>query len=919
MAQQIGNPDTHSPNPITTGMSGHSDEINEHELLNGLTVLTKEVHTAPVISTYIWYKVGSRNERLGMTGVSHWVEHMLFKGTPKFPKNKLKRLIEGNGGRWNGFTSADFTAYYETLPADKISVGLTLEADRMQNSVFDPDEVEAERTVILSEREGSENSPQYVLWEEVQAAAYKTHPYQWGVIGWASDLKSMTREDLYDYYRQHYSPNNATLIVVGDFNTSSLMKQVEAHFGSLPPGESIPGPSTIEPKQQGERRVTVRKEGHIAYVAIAYHIPAAGHPDLYPLEVLSTIMSSGKSSRLYRALLDKQLATSADLDAGFSKDAGLAWAFAEAQADVTPETLEAAMLEQIDRVQNDLVTGAELERAINQTEAQFLFSLDSVSEQAARIGYYETVLSHKFLNTYLVRIQSVTREQIREAAQKYLTEDNRTVGHFRPISPRNLGTSGNLSASGVAEVKAMCRMPQPRFFFKPETPFNTCSSTHASHRSPSVGSEELPVARHVFDNGLTVLIQENHFNKTVAIGGRLKAGSMYDPPNLPGCSDFVANMLTKGTENRTWEEIAEEIESVGASLNVWGNTESVNIDGRFLSKDFDCVLNILNDMLRAPNFPQAEIGKHCHQIYSCFKAWEDDTDYVADQMLRELVFPEEHPYHQCVHGTEESIQKIQRDVLIDFHACYYRPDSLILAIVGDVDTQEIIEKIDAAMGNWMAIGEKPLFRIPPVEYREKKIAIKPMMDKSQVSIELGHKGIARTNSDFYAFDLMNRVLGGSAGIARLFGRVRDVQGLAYSVWSSFSPMFGEGLFHASAGVNSENVDKAIQSILNELELIASDGITEQEHADAKNLIIGNFALTLETNRGIIAVLLLAELYGLGLDYPARHESIYRSITRDKVNAVAQKYLCPDECSIAIAGPYRGALPIGENPHGESRP
>ena len=457
MVPQNEIPDSHSPNPVTTGISKPHNEINEHELLNGLRVLTKEVHAAPIVSTYIWYKVGSRNERLGITGVSHWVEHMLFKGTPKFPKDELKRLIEGSGGRWNGFTSTDFTAYFETLPAEKISVGLALEADRMQNSVFDPDEVETERTVILSEREESENSPQYVLWEEVQAAAYKTHPYQWGVIGWTSDLQSMTREDLYEYYRQHYSPNNATLIVVGDFNTSSLLKQVETHFGSLPPGELIPGPSTIEPKQQGERRVTVRKEGHIVYIAVAYHIPAAGHADLYPLEILGTIMSSGKSSRFYRALVDKQLATSADLDAGFSKDAGLAWTFAEAQADVTPEKLEAAMFEQIDCIQNDLVGALELERAINQSESQFLFSLDSVSEQASRIGYYETVLSHKYLDTFLERIRSVTREQIREAAQKYLTEDNRTVGHFRPISTRNHGTSGHLSVRGVAVLRTFLK------------------------------------------------------------------------------------------------------------------------------------------------------------------------------------------------------------------------------------------------------------------------------------------------------------------------------------------------------------------------------------------------------------------------------------------------------------------------------
>ena len=337
-------------------------EIIEHQLINGLKVLTKEVHAAPVASSYIWYKVGSRNERPGLTGVSHWVEHMLFKGTPKFSKEELGRFIEGNGGRWNAFTSNDYTAYYETLPADKIEAALALESDRMQNSVFDPEEVEAERTVILSEREGYENTPQFVLREEVQATAYKAHPYQWGIIGWPSDLKTMTRDDLYNYYRQCYVPNNATLVLVGDFDTPDLMKQVETHFGPLAPGESITGPSTIEPEQRGERRVTVRKEGTLAYVAIVYHIPAAGHPDFYPLEVISTVLSMGKTSRFYRAVVDKQLATSAYFYPDFSKDAGLAWTFAEAQVNVDPATLEKALLEQIDRIQNDPLTEAEWKR-----------------------------------------------------------------------------------------------------------------------------------------------------------------------------------------------------------------------------------------------------------------------------------------------------------------------------------------------------------------------------------------------------------------------------------------------------------------------------------------------------------------------------------------------------------------------------
>ena len=410
--------------------------------------------------------------------------------------------------------------------------------------------------------------------------------------------------------------------------------------------------------------------------------------------------------------------------------------------------------------------------------------------------------------------------------------------------------------------------------------------------------------RHVFDNGLTLLIQENRFNQTVAINGRLKAGSMYDRQGFYGLSDVVANMLTKGTEKRTWEEIAEATESVGANISVVGSTEAVGIEGRLLSKDFDRVLDVLNDILRAPNFPQEEIEKHRHQVYSWLKAWEDETDDVADRLLREAVYPDQHPYHWRVQGKEESVKRIQRDALIDFHASYYRPDSLVLAVVGDVDTQEIIEKIDAAMGDWTVNGEKPPFTIPAVECGEKQIVVQSMMDKSQANIELGHKGIARTNPDFYTINLMNAVLGGSAGIARLFGRVRDVQGLAYSVWSSFTPSMGEGLFHASAGVNPANVDKAIKSILHEIELMKSDGITEAEFSDVQNLIVGNFALALETNRGLAAVLLTAELYGLGLDYLEKHESIYRNITRAQVNAAAQKYLHPDLCSIAIAGPYR---------------
>jgi len=856
-----------------------NQKVVEHLLGNGLKVLTKEVHVAPVASCYIWYKVGSRNERPGITGISHWVEHMLFKGTPSLPKEELKRVIERNGGQWNGFTYLDYTAYFENLPSEKVELALRLEADRMQNSIFDKDEVEAERTVILSEREGAENYPQFLLEEEVLAAAYKAHPYCWGVIGWKSDLQSITRDDLYDYYKAYYSPNNAILVLVGDFSTEGILKKVREYFEQIPTGKPISNPTTVEPEQLGERRVMVRKEGNVAHVYIAYHIPAVGNDDIYALDVLGKVLSSGRSSRLYRALVDKQLATYASFHPEASKDPGLAWLNAEARADVKPEKVEEALLAEIEKVQSKFITDSELARAINQTEAQFVYAQDGVSNQASRLGYYESLISHKYLDAYLSNIHKVSKEAIQNVARKYLITDNRTVGYFLPIPPK-----GTQKASETP-------ITQNKKYYK----------SGADERG-ALTSLDKP-SRKVLENGLVVIVQENHAVPAVSISGRIKAGGLYDVPELAGCADFVANMLLKGTKTRTWEQIAEEIDSVGASIYVGGGMETSIFNTRFLKKDFDKIISVLADIIRNPNFPEEEIEKHRNQIHSWFKSWDDNPFRVADRELRALIYPEEHPYHRRIQGYEETISKLGQDELAILHNRYYRPDTTIMSVVGGVTTEEVIDKIRGTFGNWEAEGETPSFAVSPVEIGEPDKKIIPMMDKSQVEVLLGHKGIRRTHTDFYAVDVMNRILGGSAGLGRLFSQVRDVQGLAYGVWSHFEASLGEGPFIAGAGVNPKNVQKAIQSILHEIRNLKDGGITEGELADAQEMIIGNFSLSMETNTGVANILVNVELYGLGLDYPEKHGQIYRSVTKEQVEESAQKYLHPDKCSLVTAGPY----------------
>ncbi len=858
-------------------MAGSNLNIVETSLKNGLRVLIKEVHSAPVVACYIWYKVGSRNERPGITGISHWVEHMLFKGTKKFPKEEMKRVIERNGGRWNGFTGFDYTAYFEVLPSDKLELGIEMESDRMCNSLFDSGEIDLERTVIISEREGAENSPEYLLWEEILSAAYKAHPYRWGVIGWKSDLRAITREDLYGYYRKHYIPNYATVVLVGDLDPDKVLPKVESYFGGIEPGDPFPDIRTSEPPQYGERRVKVSKQGNAAYVGIAYHIPQFGNDDIYPLELLRSVLGSGKSSRLYKALVEKKLATSVSCYTGISKDPGLLWIRAQAQDGIDPEKVEGASFEEIEKLKDQPIYDDELRKALNQSEANFIYEQEGASQQALRIGIFETLLSYRLLESYLEKLGEVSKSQIQDMAQRYLSESNRTVGFFVPAS------------SGVSGEGLSMSEPLARAFYVGHT---------ESKRSPRA-------MRRVLDNGITAIVRENRSVPTLVISGRIRAGAMYDPDGKSGVADFTANMLSKGTRRRTWEEIAEETESVGSSIWAWGETDVSGFGAHMLSRDFDKVSDVLADMIMDPVFPADEIDRHRLKTYSQLKSWNDEPRRVAQKGLRKLIYPESHPYGRQASGEPESVLHIGHEDIVPFYDRYYRPDSMIISIVGDIETDVALKRVESLFGGWSADGEAPHFEIPHSEIGDASRKVVSMMDKSQAEISIGHKGISRKNPDYYAANLMNTILGGSAGIGRLFANVRDRQGLAYFVASWFTAGIGDGPFTAHAGVNPGNVDRAIEAILHEIERMKQDGVTEEELADAKDRTVGGFAISIETSSGIAQVLVESELYGLGIDYPERHSSIYRSVTIDQVNEAAGKYLYPDKCSISIAGPYEG--------------
>ena len=418
---------------------------SEHKLSNGLKILLKEIHTAPLISSWVWYRVGSRDESSGRTGISHWVEHMQFKGTPQFPASRLDRDISRDGGVWNAFTFMDWTTYLETMPADKIDLGLRLEADRMSNSLFDEKEVASERTVVISEREGNENEPLFLLSEAVQQAAFRVHPYHHEIIGDLVDLKSMSRDDLYQHYRTYYVPNNAIIGVAGDFKTSEMLARLQELFEPIPAGPVPPRLARPEPNAIGEHRLTVEGPGETVFLEISYHAPAGGDPDFFPLHVLDSLLAgpsglnifgggglSNKTSRLYRALVEKELAVGVGGNALTTMDPYLYSVSITVHPDRKPEEVLSAFDAEVKRIQDEPVAAEEISRAIKQARALFAYHSENITSQAAWLGHAEMFANYDWFLTYLDNLSKVTPVDIQKAAQKYLRTQNRVVGTYVP-------------------------------------------------------------------------------------------------------------------------------------------------------------------------------------------------------------------------------------------------------------------------------------------------------------------------------------------------------------------------------------------------------------------------------------------------------------------------------------------------------
>jgi zinc protease len=921
--------------------------VNKTVLANGLTVLTKEIHDKPIVAAIIWYRVGSRNEELAQTGKSHFLEHMLFKGTDRLRKGEIDLITLTNGGANNAFTWLDFTAYYFTFASDRWEVALEIEANRMRETAFAQEEFEAEKQVVQEELRIGLDGPWEALENEVWATAFRQHPYHWPTVGWLEDLEAATAADMKAYYDKWYHPRNATLVLVGDFNSDNVIGRVDRLFGEIPAGPDNKPLQLVEPAQRGQKRVVVKKQTPIERLLIGYHAPQVAHPDSYALQVAEAVLSTGKSSRLYKRLVDRdQSVTSVKASYNAHIDPSLFSVQAELKPGFKLQEVELAIVSEIDRLKLEPISAVELEKAKRQIEAELVLATEEPLQQAILLGQYETIAfddripqdsrGYRYLSTLVDRVRSVTSAEVANAVRQYLVEDSCTVGHL--VNAPGISSGGS---HGPSSENLPARISNDFVSLDPGTSINRRNrvafrspappdpsagqvipaeqdtATLLEARQPFAGATgvraarvRLDVERTVLPNGLILLLSENHSSPSVSIDAVVEAGSRYESDREAGLASLTAELLDEGTTIRTSEQIAEEVECTGGRLRTYGNYRSSGIQGAFLSNDLPLALDIVADLLMNSIFPNEKVEQYVERRVAQIRSRLDVPRAQASDVFNELVF-RGHPLHRPSIGYEQTVKELTRPSLVEFHRRYYVPNNSMLAIVGDFNAAELKRRIEDLFGQWQR-AELQLPHIPLPVRQNQAIERYVTAPKEQVNIFIGHLGIERTNSDYYALLVMDTILGSSPGFTSRIPRLlRDEQGLAYSTYSNITSSAGidPGRFVAYIGASPENLELALAGLRGEIARMAREPVTADEIEGAKAYLTGNFVFDFQTNAQIAEFLVEAEFYGLGFDYLAKYPDLIESVSIEDISRVARKHLHPEHLTTVVVGPVddRGNL------------
>jgi len=827
-------------------------------LQNGLTLIVQEDHSAPVASVQAWCRTGSIDEdkHLG-AGLSHILEHMLFKGTKTRANSEIAKRIQDLGGYINAYTSYDRTVFWIDIPAKGAEMAVDILSDAMMNSTLPPEEYKKEQEVIRREFAMGYDDPDRMAGLQLFATSYREHPSRLPVIGYLEIYNQLTREDVMEYYKARYVPNNLFFVVVGDVDGEKIHSQVEKFFADYPQKSLAPHYIPEEPIQLGRRESHTEFPTELTRLDLAWHTPELTHPDVPALDLLSTILGDGRSSILYRKLREEQGLVHAI--SAFSYTPSYAGLFG-VEATLDPDkraVTERVILENINELKEHGVTEAELEKAKKQSLSTHFQSQTTMRGKASDLGSNWLLTGNlDFSKKYLESIQRVTIDDIKRVLSCYFTDQNLTVTSLNPV--------GSLKETAKAEP-------------------------------PIVAGE---IQKFVLSNGLRLLVREDSRLPLVAMVASFKAGLLAETPSNNGITKLFAKAVLKGTKSQSAEQIANRIEEVGGSIGSDAGNNSFSVSVKVMQSDLKLGLELLSDVLLNPIFPVNEVAREKESQLAGIKAEEEEMTVVARNLMRTSLFPN-HPYGLRSSGTPESVGSLDQKALINFQKEFVCGKNGVLAVFGNVKANEVKTMLENNLAKLPA-GNPALIHAAPPEPLQKGIEVETHKEKAQAILMVGYQGADLFSPDREALELIDEASSDLG--SRFFVRIREKMGLAYFVGSSQTVGLVPGPFVFYLGTAPQKVEAVKSELLDEISKLAHDGLTQEELTRAKEKLLGQQDIHSQSNDAFAYACALDELYGLGFDHYKALKKKVESITLDEVKQVANKYFETKPAVIAMVRP-----------------
>ncbi|MCI0669835.1 MAG: insulinase family protein [Myxococcaceae bacterium] len=862
-----------------------------YRLSNGLTVVFEEQHAARVAAFQVWVRAGSADEREDQAGLAHLHEHMLFKGTARRGPGEVAHDIEARGGEINAWTSFDQTVYHVVMASRFAREGLDVLADAVRSPAFEPSELAREIEVVCEEIKRSEDMPSRRASRELFSTAFRVHPYRRPVIGWEETVRGFSREKVLEFYERHYTPENMVLSVAGDLTEEQLRAWVEETLGG-DWGRSYTGPvpREHEPMPEGPRVSLRREEVREAYLHLGFPIPSLEHPDTPALDVLAMLGGQGEASRLVREVKRRAgLVNDVHLSAYTPKDPGvmiasltLPPAHAEAALEATVRTLAGLAaappsVEEVSTVQ-----------ALIESEA--VYQRETVQGLARKLGYFESGAGGiEAEKRYYEAVAQVTPERVQEVAQRYLDFDRVVVAGLLPGSVA-------LDEGRVREVLAGASRtahaaPPPRRTPPAHAPLQVMASLSRRRGGP-LTVEQLP-------SGAQVVVREERAVPLVAMRAVFPGGLRYETPQDNGITTLLARMLTRGTATRDAEDITAEVDALSGSVSGAGGRNSVSLRAECLSRHFTRGFALVADCLLHPAFPEEELARERRLLLQDIHTREDKPASMAFDLFAKTLW-ERHPYRLHTHGEQHTVEALTREALQGYHARHMDPSQLTLAVVGDVDTDEVLARAYEAFGHARGPSAAPPPALVPEDPPREARQAKKVLARAQSHLVLGFPGARVSDAWRHALEVLVTVLSGQGG--RLFVELRDKRSMAYSVSALSMEGLDPGYFGVYMGTSPEKVDAALDGIREQLRRVREEPISEAELSRAREHLIGTHEIGLQRNGARAALLALDHAYGLGAETFLHYAEAVSRVDAAAVLEVARRVIQLERATLAVVGP-----------------